>query len=152
MLVSVDWTELLDAFEFVSAGEPYEHEAVLCRKTGKLFWLSDVEEDIEAWPDDADDEEKYLAIPHRKKLDLGKPLVFAFAEQFLPDELDEVRRIFHKRGAYARFKDLLHRKKALDRWYDFETKATEAALREWCEINGVTIEPGAGPASEPDRR
>jgi hypothetical protein len=78
--------------------------------------------------------------------------VFAFAREFLPDELDEIQRIFHKRGAYARFKDLLQRKKALDRWYDFENKATEAALREWCEINGITIEPGAGPAPEPDRR
>jgi hypothetical protein len=152
MPVSVDWTELLHTFEFVSAGGPYEHDAVLCRRTGKLLWLSDVEEDIEAWPDDADDEEKYLPIPHKKQFDLGKPLVIEFARQFLPDEFNEIRRMFDKRGAYARFKDLLQRKKALDRWYDFETKATEAALREWCEINGITIEPGAGPAPEPDRR
>ena len=152
MPVSVDWTELQQTFEFVSLGQPHEHEAVLCRKTGKFLWNTDVDEDIEAWPDDADDEEKYLSIPHKKELDLGTPLVFAFAEQFLPDELDEVRRIFHKRGAYARFKDLLQRKNALDRWYDFEAEATEAALREWCEINGITIEPGVGPASEPGRR
>jgi hypothetical protein len=152
MPVSVDWTELQHAFEFVSTEGPYEHEAVLCRKTGKLLWLSDVEEDIEAWPDDAYDKEKYLPIPHRKQLDLGKPLVIEFARQFLPDEFNEVRRMFDSRGAYARFKDLLQRKKALDRWYDFETKATEAALREWCEINGITIEPGAGATPEPDRR
>jgi len=111
-----------------------------------------LEEDIEAWPDDADDEEKYLSIPHKKELDLGKPLVFAFAREFLPDEFNEVRRMFDRRGAYARFKDLLQRRKALDRWYDFETRATEAALREWCEINGITIEPSATPASEPDQR
>lgn len=58
MPVSVDWTELLHAFEFTSLGQPGEHEAVLCRKTGKFLWQTDVEEDIEAWPDDADDEEK----------------------------------------------------------------------------------------------
>ena len=87
MPVSVDWTELQQTFEFVSLGQPYEHEAVLCRKTGKFLWNTDVDEDIEAWPDDADDEEKYLSIPHKKELDLGTPLVFAFAEQFLPDEL-----------------------------------------------------------------
>ena len=152
MPVSVDWTELLHTFEFVSLGQPHEHEAVLCRKTGKFLWLSDLAEDIEEWPEDADDEEKYLSIPHKKELDLGTPLVFAFAREFLPDEFDEIQRIFHKRGAYARFKDLLQRRKALDRWYDFENKATEAALREWCEVNEITIEPGAGPASEPDRR
>jgi len=152
MPVSVNWDELLHTFEFVSLGQPHEHEAVLCRKTGKFLWHSDVAEDIEEWPDDADDEEKYLSIPHKKELDLGTPLVFAFAREFLPDELDEIRRIFDKRGAYARFKDLLQRRKALDRWYDFENKATEAALREWCEINGITIEHGATPAPEPDRR
>jgi hypothetical protein len=152
MPVSVDWNELLHAFEFASFGQPGEHEAVLCRKTGKFLWQTDVEEDIEAWPDDADDEEKYLSIPHKKELDLGKPLVFEFARQILPDEYDEIRRMFDKRGAYARFKDLLQRKNALDRWYDFENKATETALRDWSEVNGITIEPAAGPASEPDWR
>ena len=101
--VSVDWTELLHTFEFASLGQPGEHEAVLCRKTGKFLWQTDVEEDIEAWPDDADDEEKYLSIPHKKELDLGKPLVLEFARQFLPGEFDEVRRMFDRRGAYARF-------------------------------------------------
>ena len=152
MPVSVDWTELLHTFEFVSLGQPYEHEAVLCRKTGKFLWQTDVEEDIEAWPDDADDEEKYLSIPHKKELDLGKPLVIEFARQFLPDEFNEIRRMFDKRGAYARFRDLLQRKKALDRWYDFEAKATEAALREWCDLNEITIEVGDGATAESDRR
>ena len=152
MPVSVDWNELQHAFEFASLGQPGEHEAVLCRKTGKFFWQTDVEEDIEAWPDDADDEEKYLSIPHKKELDLGKPLVFEFARQFLPDEFNEVRRMFDRRGAYARFRDLLLRKKALDRWYDFEAKATEAALREWCDLNEITIEAGDGATPEPDRR
>jgi hypothetical protein len=152
MPVSVDWNELLLTFEFVSAGQPHEHEAVLCRKTGEFLWHTDLDEDIERWPDDADDEEKYLSIPHKKELDLGQPLVFEFVRQFLPDDFDEIRRIFDRRGAYARFKDLLQRRKALDRWYDFEAKATEAALREWCEVNKITIEAGDGAAPEPDRR
>jgi hypothetical protein len=71
MPVSVDWTELLNTFEFVSIGQPHEHEAVLCRKTSKFLWHTDLDEDIEAWPDDADDEEKYLSIPHKKELDRG---------------------------------------------------------------------------------
>jgi hypothetical protein len=37
------------------------------------------------------------------------------------------------RGAYSKFKALLTRRRALDRWYDFEWKATERGLREWCE-------------------
>jgi len=149
--MSVDWTDLVHTFEYVSLGQPGEHEAVLCRQTGKFLWHTDLEDDIEAWPDDADDEEKYLAIPHKKELDLGKPLVLEFARQFLPDEFDEIRRMFDKRGAYARFKDLLQRKKVLDQWYNFEARAAEVALREWCQANGITIEPGDSSASEPEQ-
>jgi hypothetical protein len=144
MLIDLD--ELQHTVEFVSMGK----EAVLCRKTGKFFWLTDLEEDIEAWPDDADNEQKYLMIPDKKGLDLGKALVFEFTRQYLPNDFDEIRRIFSKRGAYARFKDLLERRRALDRWYDFENKATEKALREWCEANGLTIREGDPPA--PDQR
>ena len=98
MPVPVDWDELLRAFKFVSLGQPYEHEAVLCRKTGKFLWHTESFDGADEWPDDADDDEKYLAIPHKKELDLGKPLVFAFAEEFLPDEFGEIRRMFREEG------------------------------------------------------
>ncbi len=146
----VDWKELLDAFDFVSFGQPDEHQAVLCRETGKFFWYSELMDDMDEWPDDADDEEKYLRIPHKKELDLGKPLVFDFVDQVLPDQFDNVRRIFRRKGAYARFKDLLQRENALDRWYDFETKATEKALKEWCDVNDVAIEDRDREAPGPD--
>ena len=57
MPVAVDWNELVLTFEFVSLGQPHAHEAVLCRKTGKFLWNTDLDEDIEAWPDDADDKQ-----------------------------------------------------------------------------------------------
>jgi hypothetical protein len=34
---------------------------------------------------------------------------------------------------------LLARRSALDRWYDYESKATERALRDWCELNAIAI-------------
>lgn len=43
-------------------------------------------------------------------------------------------------GAYARFKDLLVRRKALGQWHAFENAATERALRQWCDENGVVVE------------
>jgi hypothetical protein len=149
-LMPVNWNDLLHAFEFVSLGQPYEHEAILCRESGKCLWHSELMDDMDEWPDDADDEEKYLRIPHRKELDLGKPLVLDFVEEFLPEQFDEVRRIFKRKGAYARFKDLLQRKNALDRWYDFEAKATEKALREWCDLNDIAIDDSDREAPEPD--
>jgi hypothetical protein len=62
-----------------------------------------------------------------------------FAREFLPDDYDEVRHIFNRRGAYRRYEDLLVRRGVLERWYDFSNKAEEAALREWCAENGVEL-------------
>src|SRR5215472_3765157 len=103
----VSWTDLVDAFEFVSSSSTDEHQAFLCKQTGKLYWMSDTAGDeLDELPDDIDDEEKYVQIPHKRELDLGKPLVMAFARQCLPDDFDEIRRIFSRKGAYARCKDL----------------------------------------------
>jgi hypothetical protein len=41
-------------------------------------------------PDDIDDE-KYISIPDKSELDVGKPLVLDFVREFLPDDYDEVR-------------------------------------------------------------
>ena len=94
---------------------------------------------LDSLPDDIDDGEKFLPIPDKRELDLGKPLALNFARQFLPGDFDEVRQFFSRRGAYARFKDLLARRNALDRWYDFETKAEERALRTWCDLNSIEV-------------
>lgn len=140
----VSFRELLDAFELISMGNPLggEYQAILCRRTGKIYCHSefgDFAEFNDELPDDVEDDEKYVAVPDKRELDLGKPLVLDFVREFLPDDLDEVRYMFGKRGAYQRFKALLARRHALDQWYDFETKATEQALRAWCELNSIAI-------------
>src|SRR5579859_4753937 len=105
--VHVKWNELQHAFEVASFGEPGEAKAVLCRASGAFLLHSDDMDFGDAWPDDVDDQSKYTAVPHRKQLGLGKPLVMAFAAEFLPGEHDEVRRIFERRGAWRRFRGLL---------------------------------------------
>jgi hypothetical protein len=50
-----------------------------------------------------------------------------------------VSRIFSRRGAYGRYKALLERRGALDRWYDFSVKAEEAALRAWCATDAIGL-------------
>jgi len=92
----------------------------------------------EELPDDIGDE-KYISIPDKRQLDLGKPLVLDFAREFLPDDYDEVRHIFSRGGAYRRYKDLLVRRGVLDLWYDFSNKAEQAALPEWCAENGIDL-------------
>jgi len=43
---------------------------------------------------------------------------------------------FRRRGAYARFKELLAAEGCLEKWYAFEAESTERALGQWCEANG----------------
>jgi hypothetical protein len=130
------------SFEFVSSQGVGINQAFLCRRTGKIYWRSDsldVEDLNDELLDDIEHEEKYIAIPNKRELDLGKPLVLDFAREFLPKDFDEVRYMFSKSGAYKKFRALVTRRNVLDRWYEFESKATERALREWCELNSIEL-------------
>jgi hypothetical protein len=116
----IKFQEIRDALEFVCAGNGLgENQAYLCKQSGKIHLHSDWSDmddelpDDDKLPDDVDDEEKYLEIPDRRELDLGKPLVLDFTRQNLPADFDEVREIFGRRGAYAGFKRLLVRRDAL---------------------------------------
>ena len=71
---------------------------------------------------------KYVAIPDKRELGLGKPLVLDFVREFLPSDFDEVRYIFGKKGAYPKFRALLARKNAVDRWYDFEIESDRTCV------------------------
>ncbi|RWJ00148.1 hypothetical protein [Mesorhizobium sp.] len=134
----VSFKDILLAFEFVSSGG-MEHQACLCKQSGTFYWHSELAGDLDELPDDIDDSDKYVQIPDKKELDLGKPLVLDFARQFLQDDVGDVQEIFSKRGAYARFKDLLQRRGALDQWYAFEANAQERALRMWCDLNSIEV-------------
>lgn len=135
----VSFKDLQEAFEFVGAASGGEHQAFLCKRTGEIICHSELADDLDPLPDDVDDSEKFLPIPDKRDLDLGKPLAFEFARQFLPGDFDEVRQFFSRRGAYARFKDLLARLGALDQWYEFEADAEETALRLWCQDNSIEL-------------
>lgn len=131
---------LLEAFEFVSFGQPGEHEAYLCTKTGEIHWHSEYGDNEEPLPDDIEDLKKYTPIPHKNDLGLGKPLVVKFVSEFLPDALRDVQEIFRRAGAYARFKDLLGHRGLLQQWYEYEAKAQGEALRQWCDDRGVQVD------------
>ena len=136
----VSLKDLQEAFEFVSAGGGGDqHQAFLCKQSGKLFWHSELCDDLDILPDDIDDNEKFLQIPDKRELDLGKPLALDFTREFLPGDFDDVRRSISGRTAYAKFKDLLYRRGSLAQWYAFEAKAEERALREWCELNSIEV-------------
>ena len=94
--------------------------------------------DSDELPEDIENP-KYISIPHRNDLDLGKALVIEFTSEYLPDELERVYSIFSTKGAYSRYKDLLESKGFLNKWYEFEDERQKVVLKEWCGKNSIEI-------------
>jgi Uncharacterised protein family (UPF0158) len=136
-MVKVKHDDLQTAFDFVSSAAPMEHRAYVCRDTGAIYWISELNPLDEEIPDDLGESDRYIAIPHKNDLDLGKRLVLDFAAEELPDQYRVIESFFRHRGAYARFKEVLAARGCLDKWYAFEAATTERALREWCAENGI---------------
>jgi hypothetical protein len=128
-----------EAFLFVSSAPPFENTAVINRKTGESFYAS-LMSDYDELPEDVDESDDYIGIPHKNDLDLGKPLVMEFVRERCPEEVDRVLAIFGRRGAYGRFKDFLEQKGLLEEWYAFEELRTREALLRWCEENGIVLD------------
>jgi hypothetical protein len=137
--IAVKADELRIAFEFVSAAPPFEHGAYICRDTAKIYYQSsagDFDEEQDT-PDDLETSDRYIAVPHKNDLGLGRDLVLAFVNRHFPADEQTVAGFFRRRGAYGHFKQFLATRGALQRWYDFEERATEEAFHAWCKDNGI---------------
>ncbi|MBI3298584.1 MAG: hypothetical protein HYZ75_10500 [Elusimicrobia bacterium] len=131
---------ILEGIEFVAAGQLIEHTGYICKKTGEVHCYS---EDCDEKPADFDPNE-HIALPDKRSLDLGKELVFRFTREFLSESQSDIRNFFRKRGAFAKFKVLLEQKQMLQHWYDYEHRATEEAVRGWCEANEIVLDRATG--------
>ena len=136
--MAISFDDIENAFFFVSMDQQFMNNAYLCKETGEIFYTSEMG-DSDELPEDIDDPEKYISIPHKNELDLGQALVLEFTSSYLPEELDEVYLIFRHKGAYSRYKDLLERKGALEDWYKFENERRELALKGWCQENQIEL-------------
>lgn len=135
----VKLSDLEEALLFVGMGSGFDTAAWVCRETGAVHRHSDDTDAFEPLPQDIDDAERYVAVPDKHELGLGKPLALEFARTHLPACYEQVYAMFSHRGAYARFKDLLDRQHSLDAWHQWEAEQTRQALREWCADNGLTL-------------
>ncbi|MFS1876088.1 hypothetical protein FCV66_24230 [Enterovibrio norvegicus] len=136
----IKFSELLDLFEIVNFGLPYSHEGYISKITGKTYYYSDFSDDQPDLPADIGDQTKYLAIPQKNDLNLGRELALDFVQKFLPSEFENARSFFHRKGAYSRFKTLLENHGKTEEWYKYEKECTERALREWCIEQNVEID------------
>jgi hypothetical protein len=112
-MVTVRYDDLSLAFDFISSAPPMEHEAYVSLDTGEVYWRSEFsdafDEDV---PDDLETSNRYLAVPHKNELDLGRNLALRFVAEELPESHDQVEGFFRRQGAYSRFKDLLERERS----------------------------------------
>ncbi len=131
--------EIENAFFYVSGASPGENSAVVHRVTGETFYYSFMTDEGNL-PDDVEENDDYLDIPHKNDLDLGKPLVMEFVRQQCPEELGRIYSTFSRSGAYRRYKEFLEAKGLLETWYDFESRRTREALLAWCSENALVVE------------
>jgi hypothetical protein len=139
---TVSLNDLVEAVEVVSAGR--DNQAYVGIKTGRtqvIFGDNDMKDER---PDDLETSDEYLRVANKRELGLGRAMVFAFVDETLRDDWDKVRDYFRKRGAYARFTDLLDRRDKREAWYAFDAKTTEDAWRRWCEAHGLLLVKDSG--------
>jgi hypothetical protein len=63
MAISSD--DIENAFLFVGMDQKFMQNAYLCKETGRIFYTSELG-DSDELPEDIDDTEKYITIPHKK--------------------------------------------------------------------------------------
>ena len=136
--MSIKFSEIEDAFFFVSMAPMFSNHAILCKEIGKIFYESEYGDEYEI-PEEVYYNDDCIKIPHKNDLDLGRDLVLEFVEQYLPGDLGRVRQIFKRNEAYGRYKDLLESRDFLQKWYDFENTRQKETLREWCEDNKISL-------------
>jgi hypothetical protein len=131
-------SDLEFALDFVSGGEMFMAEAYVSIKGDEVLLLSDYD-DATPVPEDITNEKKYIPLPSKQELGLGRNLVLEFAAHYLADDYEDVVEIFRKTGAYARYKDLLEQRNMLDKWYEYENRQVKKMLLNWCTENEINI-------------
>ena len=119
-------------------GDEVRNNALLSKKTGKIYFVSEFG-DSDELPDDIDDPDLYISIPNKYDLKLDKRIVFEFVSENVPEMEEIVSEIFRKKGAYSRYKDFLMNIGLLEKWYDFENQREKEALIKWCSKNGIEV-------------
>lgn len=136
----IAFEDLLWGLQFISVDPHGANQAYVNGTTGEIRCRSDLEmlEPDLLLPDDADPD-AWTPIPTSRELGLGAPAVMEFVSAHMASDNEEIRNIFGRKGAYGHFKALLARRGLLEQWYAFHDTAEKAALRAWCEEEGLDV-------------
>ncbi len=133
------WNDIENAFLFVSMAPMYQNHAFLNIDNGQIYYSSETS-DSDKIPKNMNAPGKYIEIPHKNDLDLGKDLVYQYIKKYLPEHYDTVWKIFGKKGAYSRYKQFLENLGKLEEWFKFENGVIDKTLRDWCKENEIEID------------
>jgi len=134
-----DLSEIETAYLFASASAGGGGSAYINKQTGEIYLFEESGECLDNPPDDVHENPDCIAAPDKLDLELGTALVHQFIESHAPEHTQEVRAIFSRKGAYRRFRNFLDSVNLLDDWHKYENSKTLAALREWCNDNGIEL-------------
>ena len=73
--ILVDLSHIELAMEFVSSEYSFDNEAYVNSETGEIYYSGDMV--VEELPEDIYENDKYVLIPSKRDLDLGKRVVSA---------------------------------------------------------------------------
>ncbi len=142
MATTISFDDLVEALMWVSSPPEADAEAFISRATGKTYVRAIDGPIDEDFPPDVDDDTKYVAVPRRNELDLGRVLALRFIDEMAPHLEAEVRHAFGRQGAYRYLRALLDRNGLLDRWHEYENAATKRALESWAQEQGFQVAGG----------
>jgi hypothetical protein len=139
-MAKVSRSNLELAVELASSTGPLQGHAYVDSVSGRVIsFTDDYRPEDDEIPEDLETNERYLAVPTKRDLDLGHVLVEQFVAEQLPRDVERVRGYFRNRGAYRRFRDLLEERDKTESWYAFESGAMVRALERWCSENGMEL-------------
>lgn len=111
--------------------------ALVSRDTGMLHLLNDEYMDEEApMPSASGGNDGYVSVPPAGTLGLGDGLILRFAALHLVEDQNIVRDLFRDRNIEG-FARLLQERGKAEAWERFHDETTRAALRRWCDENGL---------------
>ena len=139
MMASITWFDLQLSLDFADAGQKYDGGAWFNRKTGELWTCGDGIWGPQEPAEDLNQSPDFVPAPNSHDLRLGVPLAMDFAYARLPDQVEEIRALFHRKGGWRNFRTLIARQNVEQEWFAWQDAATEKALREWAAEEGFEV-------------
>jgi hypothetical protein len=154
MPLPVSLEEVVGEMEMAHQG----YRAFLNRQTGEVYGttdtiLDDVDQEVEALPDweqemvakvrEILDSEEWIEIPNRESHEDYR-LMERYCRDCSEGRLQEELLVaLQGRGAFGRFKDVLHRRGLLEGWYRYRREELTAEVMAWLEAEGIPYRPTA---------